>query len=54
MSDGKYKTYFYNPVYNRGCLKSEQIGYVGLDDATNTSLGTDYDKAMKKLCGCNN
>jgi hypothetical protein len=51
-SNGKYKTYFYNPVFNSGCLVPDQIGYIGLDDLTKTTLGTDYDKAMKKLCGC--
>jgi hypothetical protein len=43
-SNGKFKTYFYNPVFNSGCLFPDQIGYIGLDDLTKTTLGTDYVK----------
>ncbi len=54
--DGAYKYYFFLPEKNTSGLCSDQIGYRELDQTIvnfGSFLGTDYDKAMKKLCNCN-
>jgi hypothetical protein len=49
---GGYRRFFYCPERNGSGLCHDEIGYIGLNDWTNTNLGTDLDRACRKLCEC--